>query len=276
MDKKIVLKFFCVVCLLVMSFSSHEGGAMTQETVSLESVKNIPESQWHKLAGKKIFFGHQSVGYNIVDGIKTIEEQVPGIKLNIVEIKSVSDMNGAEFAHSSIGENGDPNSKMQAFTDFVQGGIGAKADIVFFKFCYVDINAYSDIDKIFIEYKKTMEQLEKKYPRMIFIHATVPLTESKTTVRSIIKAFLGKEDHNIKRNRFNDMLRKEYKGKEPLFDIAQAESTHPDGTRSTFTKNGTTYYSLASEYTDDGGHLNDLGQQAVAQDLLILLVKLAR
>ena len=276
MDKKIVLKLFCVVCLFVMSFSSYEGGAMSQETVSLESVKSIPESQWQKLAGEMIFFGHQSVGYNIVDGMKKIEEQVPGIKLNIVEIKHASDMKGAEFAHSSIGENEDPDSKMQAFTDYMENGIGAKANIAFFKFCYVDINASSDIDKIFIEYKKTMEQLKKKYPRTTFIYATVPLTESKTTVRSIIKAVLGKEDRNIKRNRFNDMLRKEYKGKEPLFDIAQAESTHPDGTRSTFTKNGTTYYSLASEYTDDGGHLNDLGQLAVAQDLLILLAKLAR
>lgn len=276
MNKKNVFRRFCLICLLITSVSYYEGEVMSQETVSLASVKNVPESQWQKLSGEKIFFGHQSVGYNIVEGMKKIEEQVPGIKLNIVEIKRASDLDGAEFAHTSIGENGDPHSKMQAFADYVENGIGAKADIAFFKFCYVDINAYSDIDKIFTEYKKTMGQLAKKYPRVIFIHSTVPLTESKTTVRSIIKTMLGKEDHNIKRNRFNDMLRKEYSGKEPLFDIAQAESTRPDGTRSTFTKNGTTYYSLVSEYTDDDGHLNDLGQQAVAQELLILLAKLAR
>jgi hypothetical protein len=249
---------------------------MSQETISLAAVRNIPDSQWQKLAGKKIFFGHQSVGYNIVDGLVQIERQVPQIKLNIVEIKRASDLNGAAFAHSSIGENEDPHSKMQAFTDYVENGIGDKSDIAFFKFCYVDINAYSDIDKIFAEYKKTMGQLKKKYPRMIFIHATVPLTESKTTVRSLIKTVLGKEDHNIKRNRYNDILRKEYMGKEPLFDIAQAESTRPDGARSTFTNNGTTYYSLVTEYTDDGGHLNELGQQAVAQKLLILLAELAQ
>jgi hypothetical protein len=276
MNMKNVIKLFFLICLFVITISSLEGGAMSQETVSLASVKNIPESQWQKLTGEKIFFGHQSVGYNIVEGMEKIEEQVPGIKLNIVEIKNASDMNGAEFAHASIGENGDPHSKMQAFTDYVESGIGAKADIAFFKFCYVDINAYSDIDKIFIEYKETMEKLKKKYPHMIFIHSTVPLTESKTTVRSIIKAVLGKEDHNIKRNLFNDMLRKEYSGREPLFDIAQAESTRPDGTKSTFTKNGSIYYSLVTEYTDDDGHLNDLGQHAVAQDLLILLAKLAR
>lgn len=95
-------------------------------------------------------------------------------------------------------------------------------------------------------------------------------------MRSLIKTVLGKEDNNIKRNQYNDMLRKEYRGKEALFDIAQAESTRPDGTRSTFTNNGTTYFSLASEYTDDGGHLNQLGQRAVAQELLMLLAELAR
>jgi len=276
MNKKTLLMLFCAVCPLVMVLSASEGGTMSQGTVSLAPVKNIPESDWQKLAGKKIFFGHQSVGYNIVDGLEQIEKQVPRIKLNIVEIKRASDLNGAEFAHSSIGENEDPYSKMQAFADYVENGIGAKADIAFFKFCYVDINAYSDVDKIFMEYKKTMEQLKKKYPRIIFIHSTTPLTESRTSVRSLIKAALGKEDHNIKRNRYNEMLRKEYRGKEPLFDLAQAESTRPDGTRSTFTSNGTTYYSLTTEYTDDGGHLNELGQQAVAQELLLLLAELAR
>jgi len=276
MDKNSVLKILCVIGLIMMALSMNEGVTMSQETISLTAVKNIPEPQWQRLAGRTIFFGHQSVGYNIVEGLEQIEKQVPRIKLNIVEIKKASDLNKGQFAHSEIGENEDPHSKMQAFTDELDNGIGAKADIAFFKFCYVDMNAYSDIDKIFLEYKKTMALLKKKYPHVIFVHATVPLTESKTTVRSFIKTILGKEDNNIKRNRYNDLLRKEYLGKEPLFDIAQAESTHPDGTRATFTNNGTVYYALASEYTDDGGHLNKLGQQAVAQELLIVLAELAR
>jgi hypothetical protein len=275
MDKKTVLVLFSAVCLLALSSIFLAGGTMSQEAVSLSPVRNVPESQWQKLAGKKIFFGHQSVGYNIVEGLEQIEKQVPGIKLTIAEIKRASDLNGAEFAHAAIGENEDPHSKMQAFADYVEKGIGAKADIAFFKFCYIDINADSDIDTMFNEYRETMGQLKKKYPRLLFIHATVPLKESKTSVRSLIKTALGKEDQNIKRNRYNDMLRKEYGGKEPLFDIARAESTRPDGTRSSFTKNGTTYYSLATEYSDDGGHLNEAGQLAVAQELLILLAQLA-
>ena len=187
MDKITILKLFSVVCLLFMPLSACEGGTMSRETISLEMIKNIPEARWQKLAEKKIYFGHQSVGYNIVDGLAQIEKQFPQIKLKIAEIKHASDLNGAEFAHSSIGENDDPQSKMQAFTDYVDNGIGAKADIAFFKFCYVDINVHSDVDKIFTEYKKTMEQLKKKYPNVIFIHSTVPLTESKTTVRSLVK-----------------------------------------------------------------------------------------
>jgi len=70
------------------------------------------------------------------------------------------------------------------------------------------------------------------------------------------------------------MLRKEYEGKEPLFDIAKFESTLPDGSRTSFSENGKIYYCLASNYTTDGGHLNDLGKKVVAEQLLLFLSKL--
>ena len=71
------------------------------------------------------------------------------------------------------------------------------------------------------------------------------------------------------------MLRKEYEGKVPLFDIAKIESTFPDGTRCSFTKDGKTYYSMVSEYTSDGGgHLNATGRKKFAEQLLILLAQL--
>ncbi len=70
------------------------------------------------------------------------------------------------------------------------------------------------------------------------------------------------------------MLIKQYEGKEPIFDIAKIESTFPDGTRSSFTKDGKTYYSMVPEYTYDGGHLNETGRKKVAEQLLILLAQL--
>ena len=38
-----------------------------------------------------------------------------------------------------------------------------------------------------------------------------------------------------------------------------------------FTVTGKTYYSLISEYTRDGGHLNERGRKIVAEQLLIFL-----
>jgi hypothetical protein len=253
-----------------------EGGNMSHGMVSLAPTKNIPESVWHKLDEKKIYFGHQSVGQNIIEGLEYIKRDNPQIKLKIVTISNASELSGPMFAHSSLGENADPHSKMQAFSDYLEKGIGNNADIAFFKFCYVDITASSDIEKLFTEYKTTMDHLKKRYPRTQFIHATVPLTVSQTTLKSLIKRVLGRKDNNIKRNRFNEMLRQEYDGNETLFDIAKVESTYPDGSRSSFVQGVGTYYSLVPDYTDDGSHLNEQGKRAVAQELLTLFAQLVQ
>ena len=70
------------------------------------------------------------------------------------------------------------------------------------------------------------------------------------------------------------MLKKEYEDKEPILDIAKIESTFPNGTRSLFTKDGKTYYSMAPEYTYDGSHLNETGRKKVAEQLLIFMANL--
>ena len=78
-------------------------------------------------------------------------------------------------------------------------------------------------------------------------------------------------DANIKKNEFNDLLTNYYAGKDPVFDIAYFESTYPDGKRSTFSKEGKSYFDLAPEYTYDDGHLNEKGRQWVAKHLLNFL-----
>lgn len=272
MFRKVRLPFLFMLLILLIAC---KGGKMSEKIVSPDPIKNVPESAWKRLSEKKIYFGHQSVGFNIIEGLEQIKKENPRIKLTIVKINNAAELSGPMLAHSTLGENTDTHSKMQAFADYLEKGIGTRADIAFFKFCYVDITAYSDVEKVFTEYKNMMEQLRKKYPRIRFIHATVPLTVSKTTIRTMIKkALLGKEDNNIKRNRFNEMLWKEYAGKEPLFDIARAEYTYPDGTQRSFTNGGTPYYSLVPDYTDDGGHLNEKGKRAVAQELLLFLANL--
>ena len=257
---------------------SCNGGKMAEEKVHFTSIKDIPNSIWEKLSQKKIFFGHQSVGFNIIDGLKDLMKENPQIKLNIVETSNPADFDAPLFAHARVGKNTDPKSKIDAFAHVMEKGIGNKADIAFFKFCYVDVRSETDSQKVFDDYKKSMSNLTKKYPNTIFVHVTVPLRTVQTGLKARIKKVIGRPlsgvDDNIQRKQFNEMLRKEYSGKEPVFDLAKIESTRPDGTKATFTKDGKTYYSLAPEYTYDSGHLNELGRKKVAEQLLFFLASL--
>ena len=71
------------------------------------------------------------------------------------------------------------------------------------------------------------------------------------------------------------MLRKEYHGKEYIFDLAEVESTFPDGKRQVHEKAGKTFYTLIGDYTYNSGHLNELGRKLAAQRLLLLLAGLS-
>jgi len=105
----------------------------------------------------------------------------------------------------------------------------------------------------------------------------VPLTNLEPTTKAWIKGLLGRttaQDVNVKRNEFNSLLRNTYLGIDPIFDLAQVESTHPDGTREYFTRDGKAIYTLAPEFTTDGGHLNEFGRQSAAEALLQILAKL--
>ncbi len=61
------------------------GGQMSEKTTTFASIKDVPESAWKNLSEKRIFFGHQSVGFNIINGIKDIIKENPKVKLTIVK-----------------------------------------------------------------------------------------------------------------------------------------------------------------------------------------------
>ena len=59
-----------------------------------------------------------------------------------------------------------------------------------------------------------------------------------------------------------------------VFDLAYYESLYQDGKRSVFKYKGDKYYSLARQYSSDGGHLNKKGRILIAGELLNFLAKL--
>ena len=208
--------------------------------------------------------------------VRSLKEN-PSIRLTIVETTDPSRFDAPVFAHARVGRNGDPGSKCEAFEQYMDSGIGSRADIAFFKFCYVDINRETDVGKMFESYKATVRRVKTKYPGLTLVHVTVPLTSTdytlKVRLKTFVKGILGRKDENVGRGELNERIRKEFGGSDPIFDLAAIESTSPAGEPVTFTYQGKKYPCMYPGYTTDGGHLNSEGKRVVAVGLLQTLLR---
>jgi hypothetical protein len=267
---------FVMACLDLALGCTGAGMKGKDETSGLLST--VGAASWEELSRKVIFFGHQSVGSNIIEGIEEIEREHEQIHLNIVEGTGLGGVEGSVFLHAKIGRNTEPQSKINVFFELLQNGLGASTDIAFFKFCYLDISASTDVKSLFSDYEQHLACLKEEMPGVKFLHVTVPLTTvqsgPKAWIKRIFSKPLGGYEDNAKRNEFNDLLRAAYQGKEPVFDLASVESTRPDGSVASFEQGGKTYRRLASEYTNDGAHLNERGRRIAAAELLVFLARL--
>jgi len=237
----------------------------------------LSEQQIAALMTKKVFFGHQSVGNNIIDGIQDLERSDARLKLNIVKSSEPQGVPGPAFVEYEVGRNTEPQSKVDAFASVINKGLGEQGGVALLKFCCVDIDASTDVDKMFAEYRDAVAALKSKYPALRIVHVTVPLTTVEPRIKAWAKGLLGKNTQravNVKRNRYNSLLERTYNGSEPIFDLAEVESTHSNGTRSYFREDTEIIYTLSPEYTVDGGHLNEAGRRRAAQQLLITLSQL--
>lgn len=266
--------------MIVFGLIACNGGRMDSNRTTLPSFTDIQAEAWEKLAEKKIFFGHQSVGNNIIAGIQDLMRENPQINLQIVRTQKAHDIGKGVMAHTTIGKNTEPLTKIEAFASLMEEEFGKQVDIAFMKLCYVDVSPITDVERLFAEYETTLNRLERSCPGVTFVHVTSPLTSLQTGPKAWIKRLIGRPvggyEDNIHRAAFNDLLRKTYAGKAPIFDLALVESTYPDGRRATFTKDGKEYHYLVGEYTNDGGHLNEKGRKLVAEQILVLLSALSR
>jgi len=250
--------------------------------ITLPSIDDVPGEYWAKLAEKKIFFGHQSVGYNIIDGITDIINERDYIKLNVIEGREPASFDQPVFAHSQVGMNTDPFSKIKRFREIMDAGVGSKVDMAFFKFCYVDIMRDSDPQEIFDGYSAALKELKDRYSDTKFLHITVPIRSlPKGTGRNLkqsVKLLIGRPgflENNMMRRRYNDLLNDAYSKTGFFFDLALIESVNTDGYRCHAVKGVEKVYVMAPEYTEDGGHLNSQGRRKMAEQLLIILAEMA-
>ncbi|HUQ74285.1 MAG TPA: SGNH/GDSL hydrolase family protein [Burkholderiales bacterium] len=225
-----------------------------------------------RIAGERIYFAHQSVGGNILEGLQELSAAA-GVPVRIMEAPSASKLGGPGVGHIFVAENGDPLLKLRNFKSAL--GAGSHADLALIKFCYVDIDAATDPRALFEQYRKTIDELRAANPRTTLVHVTLPLTTVQTGPKAWIKRALGRAPNgtvgNVKREEYNTLLRRAYSGREPIFDLARVESIDADGTQAKVDWNGAVAPAMVPAYTDDGGHLNRSGRLRAARELVRVL-----
>ncbi len=257
-----------LVLLLTAFLAACAGG----ESVPPRSIDDALKADFERAASARVYFGHQSVGGNIMDGLADLQRQIGKPMLQVGELDSLSVSPGrGVLLHTKVGENGKPDSKCEDFRRILDEQLSGQIDVALFKFCYIDFSDTSDVGAVFATYARTMDDLKQRHPEITFIHVTAPLRTVDRGLGVWVREMLGRPNRtklaNVNRNEFNRRLVEKYSA-DPIYDLAGVMSTFPDGRRESFEIDGKTYYSLVPAYTDDGGHLNTVGRSYAAAEFI--------
>lgn len=236
------------------------------------SMPTVSKADLEALSQQRIVFAHQSVGRNILDGVRDLATST-GATVNIEESRTTTP-DGRGIYHFRVGKNRDPQGKIQDFLSVWNDGAAPDADVAMLKLCYVDFNANTDAEQLANEYADAVESLSERFPSTRFIAFTSPLMTVESGIKAWISKVRGKQpdqyEENARRQVFNDILRQRF-SPDRLFDIAAIEAGQGDQRR-TVDVSGKAIEVLRPELTYDGGHLNEPGRQGVAAELVRLLL----
>jgi hypothetical protein len=225
------------------------------------------------VAQRGIFFAHQSVGMNVLDGVKELAQNSK-VPISIVEWQWKASADSAALRHIFVPENGRPEEKLSNF-ERAMSSMPASPDIAILKFCFLDIDGNTDVKALFAGYLSTIDRLRRNHPNTTFVHVTVPLTTVQGGWKALVKRMLGRAPYGVLENRrreeYNALLRATYKGKEPVFDLARIESVGPNGRQETSEWQGENVPALNAAYTNDGSHLNAVGRLRAAREFIAVL-----
>lgn len=225
-----------------------------------------------RIAQRRVFLGHQSVGADVVRGLATLAEELT-VPLNIVETRHIAAQDGPCFAHARIGRNGDPASKLEDFAALLNDGAGSVLDLAMAKLCYVDVTRETDTGVLARRHDEHFDALAGRNPDLRLVAVTVPLKTGFFGLRGRVAKLVGRPDaaepDNRVRARYNDHLRARYADGGRLFDLAAVESGS-----STRRPGDDGAPALSSALTRDGGHLNRRGRRLAAIALVHTLGKL--
>ena len=229
--------------LLACGASSGGGGPDTRTTAE----------QLVALKGHAIYFGHQSVGHYVMQGV---DYWIGATGDGPQRSGDLSQAGTGWWIDGYVGSNEYPLTKLADFQANVAAHC-ADLDIAFMKFCYVDSAYFEGTIQtpatLLAAYDDMVAAVHGTCPSVQLVHLTMPLETSG----------------NAEREAYNDLLRAEYGSQ--VFDIALLESTKPDGTRARDEANVPVLY---ADYTDDGGHPDTSESQTLAAALIAHLAGL--
>ncbi|GAG24904.1 unnamed protein product, partial [marine sediment metagenome] len=177
--------------------------------VELHRLEDVTGDTWEALSRRRIFFAHQSVGDNILDGVRDIVREYGNIDLKIADVHGREAPPPAALFHARVGQNGDPRSKLDGFRAALDAGLGERLDVAGVKLCFADVNRDTDAGAVFDYYQQTLGELEERYPQIAFIHFSAPIRSQpvglKKQLKNFIKSRLGRPgvwEDNFKRQEY--------------------------------------------------------------------------
>ena len=250
---------------------------MVRAAITMPKVSDVSMEEWQRLRGRRLFFGHQSVGGDILAGVEDVLKAHPEIALRVAETADPAQMKEPGLYHARIGENGAPQTKLASFVSIVSAGV-ADSGTALLKYCYVDVTGETDAVALFENYRRAVDSLKATNPGLTVLHVTLPLQTDWGEYFHWKRVIRGKltthRELNYIRQAYNERLRQAYGGREPIFDLAHLQSIGPDGMVNTVRYHRTRVPILARTWTCDGGHLNDEGRRRIAEAFLVTLAKL--
>jgi hypothetical protein len=76
-----------MLMLISTPLTGCDGGKMPEKISSPIAMSEIDDPAWNAMSEKRILFGHQSVGDNIIEGIQDLQKKQNRTQLSIQEVK---------------------------------------------------------------------------------------------------------------------------------------------------------------------------------------------
>ena len=136
--------------LIGLSFFAFLTACSGGESVQPRSMDDALKTDFDRVSSARVYFGHQSVGGNIMDGLADLQGQLGQPLIRVGELGSL-DVSGDHgvLLHTKVGKNEQPVSKCQDFQRILDQQLAGRIDVALFKFCYIDFSETSDVEAIF-------------------------------------------------------------------------------------------------------------------------------